>query len=194
MIASIQNKLGFKPGAYPSQFWLMFWGMLVSTIGSSMVWPFLVVYVSGKLQLPLTTVASLITLSSTCGLISSLLGGPVIDRLGRKWVMVVSLLLNGCGYLLMSQAASFPAFALIMALNGTVNPLYRVAADAMMADLIPADAAPGGLFAAAHGQQPGNLGRPGSGWVSGGGVLFDHFLAGSRRPGGFQPGGGVVCP
>ena len=142
MLAAIQNKLGFKPGAYPSQFRLKFSGMLVSTVGSSMVWPFLIVYVSGKLHLPLTTVASLITISSACGLISSLLGGPVIDRFGRKWVMVVSLLLNGGGYLLMSQASTFPVFALIMALNGTVNPLYRVAADAMMADLIPPEQRP----------------------------------------------------
>ncbi len=142
MISTLQNKLGFRKGAFPRQFWLMFWGMLVSTIGSSMVWPFLVVYVSGKLAMPLTSVASLITLSSACGLIASLTGGPVIDRLGRKWVMVVSLLLNGAGYLLMSQAQSYLAFAVIMALNGTVNPLYRVAADAMMADLIPAPQRP----------------------------------------------------
>ena len=142
MIQALQNKLGFQKGVYPPQFWLMFWGMLVSTIGASMVWPFLIVYVSGKLALPLTSVASLITLSSACGLVSSLLGGPIIDRLGRKWVMVASLLINGGGYLLMSQATTFPAFALIMALNGTVNPLYRVAADAMMADLIPPERRP----------------------------------------------------
>lgn len=137
MIASFFAKIGFRPGAYPRQFWLMFWGMLISTIGSSMVWPFTVVYASQKLHLPLTAAASLITISSFTGLVSTLLGGPVIDRLGRKWVMVVSLFLNGLGYLLMSQASSYPVFAAIMVLNGAVNPLYRVGADSMMADLVP---------------------------------------------------------
>ena len=35
---------------YPSQFWLLFWGMLISTAGASMIWPFLMIYVSEKLS------------------------------------------------------------------------------------------------------------------------------------------------
>jgi len=38
---------------YPGQFWVLFIGMLISTIGQSMIWPFLMIYVSKKLQLPL---------------------------------------------------------------------------------------------------------------------------------------------
>jgi len=122
---------------YPRQFWLMFAGMLISTIGSSMIWPFLMIYVSEQLDLALTFTAMLLTLNSVMGLISSFIAGPIIDRFGRKWVMVISLLLNGLGYMLMSQADSLAAFAALMALQGAVNPLYRVGADAMMADLIP---------------------------------------------------------
>ena len=124
---------------FPRQFWLMFWGMMISTIGASMIWPFLMVYVSEKLKLPLATTASLMTISSLMGLISSFIAGPIIDRVGRKWCMVFSLLANASGYLLMSRAETLPAFAALMALNGAVNPLYRVGADAMMADLIPAE-------------------------------------------------------
>ena len=79
---------------YPRQFWLMFFGMMISTIGSSMIWPFLMVYVSGKLKLPLATLAGLMTLSAVMGLVSSLFAGPIIDRAGRKWAMVLSLLAN----------------------------------------------------------------------------------------------------
>ena len=123
--------------SYPRQFWLMFCGMLISTIGSSMIWPFLMIYVSDRLGLPLAISASLMTISSFMGLISSFIAGPIIDRLGRKWVMVFSLLLNAGGYFFLSQAHSLPMFALLMGLNGAVNPLYRVGADAMMADLVP---------------------------------------------------------
>ncbi|HEX9115902.1 MAG TPA: MFS transporter, partial [Anaerolineae bacterium] len=52
------------------------------------------------------------------------------------WVMVVSLATNALCYLLMSQASTFGQFAVLMTLNGAVNPLYRVGTDAMMADLI----------------------------------------------------------
>jgi len=121
---------------YPAQYWLMFFGMLISTIGSSMIWPFLMIYASERLDLPMTALASLMTVNAIAGLITSFIAGPIIDRLGRKWVMVFSLISNGLGYLLMSQAETLPAFAALMALQGAVNPLYRIGADAMMADMI----------------------------------------------------------
>ncbi len=133
MITRIQSTIE----KYPRQFWLMFVGMLISTIGSSMIWPFLLVYVSDRLNAPLTAIASLLTLNSAMGLISSFLGGPVIDRLGRKWMMAASLLANGTAYLFMGNANTLPQFAILMAITGAVNPLYRVGADAMMADLLP---------------------------------------------------------
>lgn len=102
-----------------------------------MIWPFLLVYVSERLDAPLTAIASLLTLNSAMGLLSSFLGGPVIDRLGRKWIMVASLAANGAAYMFMGQAHTLSQFAVLMAITGAVNPLYRVGADAMMADLLP---------------------------------------------------------
>jgi len=107
-----------------------------------MIWPFLMIYVSETLDLPRTTVAFLMTINSTAGLCSSILAGPVIDRIGRKGVMVFSLAANGLAYFLLSKANSLPEFALLMALSGTVNPLYRVGGDAMMADLVPPEKRP----------------------------------------------------
>ena len=124
---------------FPRQFWLMFVGMLISTIGASIIWPFLLVYVSEQLDSPLSAIASLLTLNSIMGLISSFIGGPVIDRVGRKWVMVASLASNGLAYLFMGRAETLGQFALLMSITGAVNPLYRTGADAMMADLVPAE-------------------------------------------------------
>lgn len=124
---------------YPRQFWLMFFGMLISTIGSSMIWPFLMIFATERLKLDLTLATSLMTISALAGLASSFLAGPVVDRLGRKWVMVFSLLVNAGGYFFLSQAHTLLVFAIIMFLNGAVNPLYRVGADAMMADLVPSE-------------------------------------------------------
>jgi MFS family permease len=115
----------------------MFWGMMLSTLGSSMIWPFLMIYVSEKLDLPLAAVATLLTINSIAALISSFLAGPLVDRYGRKWMMVVSLLLNGIAYIFLSQAESLTTFAILMTITGLVNPLYRIGADAMLADLIP---------------------------------------------------------
>ncbi|MRR52423.1 MAG: MFS transporter, partial [Rhodocyclaceae bacterium] len=127
---------------YPPQFWLMFWGMLISTIGSSMVWPFMMIYVSEKLDLPLSTVTSLMTVNATTGLIFAFIAGPVADRLGRKRIMVISLIADWLAFFLLSQASTYLAFLVLMALRGAINPLYRVGADAMMADLVEPEERP----------------------------------------------------
>lgn len=122
---------------YPAQLRLMFVGMLISTMGASMIWPFMMIYASSKLDLPLTAIASLLTIQAAAGLISTSLAGPVIDRLGRKWMMVFSLLTNGIVYLFLSHANDYQTFAILMTFSGAVNPIYRVGSDAMLADLIP---------------------------------------------------------
>lgn len=133
------QKLVVLFGKYPRQFWLMFWGMLISTVGSSMIWPFLMIYVSEKLALPLTLTASLMTINSVAGLVFAFVAGSITDKVGRKWVMIISLLGNGLAYLVMSKAGTLWQFAIIMALQGAFNPLYRVGSDAMLADLIPSE-------------------------------------------------------
>jgi len=136
MISSYQDRLNDTFHKYPRQFWLMFIGMLVSTIGASMIWPFLMIYVSERLNTPMTTTAFLITLNSFAGLVASIPAGQIIDRFGRKWMMVGSLAANGFLYLFYSHASTLPQFAVLMILSGAVNPLFRVGADAMMADLV----------------------------------------------------------
>jgi len=124
-------------GEYPGQYWLLFWGYLISTVGASMIWPFFTIYVSENLGLPLTAVASLMTINAVTGLAFSFFSGPLVDRAGRKWIMVASLVISGLVYFFYSRAGSLLEFAVLQAVAGAFNPLYRVAADAMMADLIP---------------------------------------------------------
>jgi MFS family permease len=121
---------------YPPQFWLMASGLLISSAGASMIWPFLMIYVSEKLSLSLSTVSALITINAGTGLLTSFIAGAVADRLGRKPVMVVSLAVNGIAYLFMSQAHTYLGFALLQFVMGASGPLYQVGADAMLADMI----------------------------------------------------------
>ena len=121
---------------YPGQFWLMFTGMLLSTVGTSMIWPFLMIYVSEKLDQPLAAVAGLLTINSLVSLGAAFVAGPIADRAGRKWVLVISLIGNGLVYLLMGQASTLAHFAILMAFWGLFSPLYRVGGDAMLADLV----------------------------------------------------------
>ena len=113
--------------------------MLISTTGTSMIWPFQTIYVTKVLGLSMTPVTILLTISSSCVLVGSIVFSPLIDRLGRKWIMIGGLSAHAVSLILLSQANTYYQFALLMGLNGLVVPIYRIAADAMVADLVPTD-------------------------------------------------------
>src|SRR5512141_107547 len=124
---------------YPPQFWLMIMGIVLATAGGSMIWPFLLIYASGKLDLPLSTIAILISINAGTGLLSSLIAGSLADKIGRKVVMNFSLTVNGLAYFLLMRAETYPQFVGLMIMIGLSNPLYQVGADAMLADMIPSE-------------------------------------------------------
>ncbi len=104
-----------------------------------MIWPFLIIYASSKLNMPLSNVAALISINAGTGLIFSLIAGTLADKVGRKVVMNFSLTVNGIAYFLLMYAHTYPQFAGLMVLVGLSNPLYQVGADAMLADMIPSE-------------------------------------------------------
>ena len=133
------NKLKALYNEYPRQYWLMIAGIVLSTAGGSMIWPFLLIYASGKLDLPLSSVAALISINAGTGLLSSLIAGSLADRVGRKVVMNLSLTMTGLAYFLLMRAETYPQFVGLMIMIGLSNPLYQVGADAMLADMIPSE-------------------------------------------------------
>ncbi|MFZ5856148.1 MAG: MDR family MFS transporter [Chloroflexota bacterium] len=124
---------------YPRQYWLMIAGLVLATAGGSMIWPFMLIYASGKLNLPLSTVAALISINAGTGMFSSVIAGTLADKIGRKVVMNISLTMTGIAYLLLMHAETYAQFAALMVMIGLSNPLYQVGADAMLADLIPSE-------------------------------------------------------
>jgi MFS family permease len=133
--AMIQNEFQ----KYPRQFWLLFFGMLLSMTGSSMVWPFLTLYLVQELDLTLTAAASMLSVAAVTTLLASFVAGPAADRLGRKPAMYVGLLGTGLTYTGFLWANTAPMFALIMGLHGCFRPVFRVGAHAMVADLVPSE-------------------------------------------------------
>jgi MFS family permease len=131
------NRIKALYNEYPPQYWLMITGIVLATAGGSMIWPFLLIYASGKLDLPLSTVATLISVNAGTGLLASLIAGTLADKIGRKVVMNLSLTVNGLAYFLLMGAETYPQFVGLMIMVGLSNPLYQVGADAMLADMIP---------------------------------------------------------
>jgi predicted MFS family arabinose efflux permease len=113
--------------------------MLLAWTFHSMLWPYLLIYSSEKLSLSLTAVAGLLTINAGVGLVTTFLGGAIADRFGRKWVMGISFLFCAVSWYFFQYASTLTDFILLMALNGASTPIYRLAADSMMADLVPGE-------------------------------------------------------
>ncbi len=124
---------------YPRQFWLVAFGVLLSSAGSSLIWPFQLIYISKTLTLPISSVATLISISSGTGLIVSFFGGAIADRFGRKPIMFGAQIAHGLAYVLMSQAHTYLGFVIPMTIMGAAMPFYAVGSDAMMADMVPTE-------------------------------------------------------
>ncbi len=133
------QRIGRFFAQYHPQFWLMVSGNLISTAGASMVSPFLMIYATDKLGIPLSTAVTLITINAGTTLVSSVFAGSLADKIGRKVVLNVSLTISGLSYLGMRFAVTYPSLAVLMFGIGLANALYSVGADAMMADLVPSE-------------------------------------------------------
>ncbi len=121
---------------YPRQFWVLFWGLLINSIGGSMVWPFLTIFMRERLAVELTVVTLLFSLNSGMGIAALSFVGPAVDRFGRRFAMITGLVAGGLILLAMSAATSLPAWVVLMIAQGLFSPFYRVGSDAMIADLI----------------------------------------------------------
>ena len=124
---------------YPIQFWLLIFGLVVSTTGTTMVWPFLTIYASETLSLLMAAVTSLMTFNSISGLVASILAGSLVDYFGRKSIMVFGVFGMALVYLSYIFANEFWQFGLLMFLSGSFSPLYRIGTDAIVADMLPAE-------------------------------------------------------
>jgi MFS family permease len=137
------------------QFWLLLAGLVISSMGTSMVWPFMMTYAKIQLNLPMVIVTSLMTINSITAFFGSIIAGPQLDLRGRKWIIVIGLLGTSLAYLGYIGAQTYLRFALIMGLTGFFGPLYRIGSSAMITDWFSAEERP---QAFAYYRTAGNLG------------------------------------
>jgi MFS family permease len=121
---------------FPRQFWVLFGGTLVNSIGSGMVFPFLTLYLHQRLSLSMTMVGFALSLWSASSLVGQLAGGSLTDQWGRKWLILISLFFSALLLPIFGLADAFLPAAVIAMLMGLFGAMYQPARDAMVADLI----------------------------------------------------------
>lgn len=123
--------------------WIMLGGNAVSSLGSGLVLPFLIVYLREVRGIPVETAGLIIATIAVVGLAGGPIGGSLVDRLGSRKMLIISLLLCTTGSLLTAEAhVAWQAFG-AAAVFGTGISILWPATLAMLASIVPEHERPG---------------------------------------------------
>lgn len=116
----------------------MLWaGTLVNRLGM-FVEPFLALYLSHARHLSLAEVGAVLASYGAGSVPSQLIGGALADRIGRRATLTAGMLGNAAALLGLGYARGLGPLIVASAAVGLAVDMYRPAASALVADLVPA--------------------------------------------------------
>ena len=124
---------------YPRAFWIYNIIVFIDRLGGFMLYPFFALYLTQKFDIGMSTVGILLAIFSFSGMIGSTLGGAIADRVGRKVVIIFSLIFSSLSALGIGLAPSLGIFVAIIFVAGTLSNIGHPAHEAVVADLLPVD-------------------------------------------------------
>jgi MFS family permease len=119
--------------ALPRPAWVLFAGTVVNRFGS-FVLLFLMLYLRER-GYDAATAGAIVAAYGVGALVSSLAGGHLADRLGRRETIAASMFGSAAVMLALAQARSAPVTAALVAAAGFTAELYRPAAAALLTDV-----------------------------------------------------------
>lgn len=122
---------------YPRSFWVYNLVVFIDRLGGFMLYPFLALYLTQKFDIGMSTVGLLMGVFSISGMAGSALGGALADRMGRRSVIIASLILSSLSALGMGFAPTLAIFVAVVVLVGTLSSIGHPAHEAVVADLLP---------------------------------------------------------
>src|SRR5688500_5580382 len=136
MIALLENAKKVY-NDYPRAFWIYNIIVFIDRLGGFMLYPFFALYLTQKFNIGMSTVGILFAIFSLSGMVGSALGGALADRMGRKVVIIISLVLSSLSALGMGFAPTLEIFIAVVAIVGTLSSIGHPAHEAVVADLLP---------------------------------------------------------
>lgn len=122
---------------YPRAFWIYNIIVFIDRLGGFMLYPFFALYLTQKYDIGMSTVGIIFGIFSITGMVGSALGGAIADRMGRKTVIIFSLILSSISALGMGLAPSIGIFIAVVVVVGTLSSVGHPAHEAVVADLLP---------------------------------------------------------
>src|SRR6266511_1938879 len=122
---------------YPRAFWIYNIIIFIDRLGGFMLYPFFALYLTHKFEIGMSMVGIVFAVFSVSGFVGSALGGALTDRMGRKGVIIFSLVLSSLSALGMGFAPSLAVFIAVSIVVGTLSNIGHPAHEAVVADLLP---------------------------------------------------------
>src|SRR5215210_8418230 len=118
--------------------WLLLFAMLVFRFGHGLYFPFSSIYFHNVLGIPLSLVGVGLAVFAAAGVLSGLVAGPLIDRVGRKPVMLAALVGSSASFFAFSQVGGFAGYLAVSATHGFIGwSMFEASRNAMVADVTP---------------------------------------------------------
>ena len=122
---------------FPRKFWIVVGVHFIDKIGGTLVFPFFALYITGKFGVGMTEAGILLGLLSLAGILGSVVGGGLTDRLGRRKLILFGLLASALSALLFGSVNRFAWLFPVAALVGLFSEVGGPAHAAMIADILP---------------------------------------------------------
>jgi MFS family permease len=122
---------------YPRPFWTLVGVTFIDRLGGALLFPFFALYITNKFNVGMTQVGALFAVFTVSSFVGGFLGGALTDRLGRKGMMIFSLISTSISSVLMGLVGSLSTFFVLALFTGVFADSGGPARQAMVADLLP---------------------------------------------------------
>jgi MFS family permease len=122
--------------------WTIIWGTIFSRISLFMTMPFLAIYLSKTTHTSPLWIGLAIGIGPLTSTFVSFIGGNLSDRIGRKKILIWSVIVWVLVYIGFSFATALWMFTLLNALNGICRSFFEPASQALLADVTPKENRP----------------------------------------------------
>ena len=123
---------------YPRQFWVLTLGIFIYVGAAALAFPFEAIYLRTYLGTSMTMIGVVFGLVPLAVMPMQFWGGHLTDRLGRRVVIMVSVLMGVVWFLGFAFVTELWQVALLVAIESSFGwPLFQTASNAMIADVLP---------------------------------------------------------
>jgi MFS family permease len=121
---------------FPRKFWIVVCVHFIDKVGGTLVFPFFALYITRKFSVGMTEAGILLGILSFSGIVGSMIGGGLTDRLGRRKLILFGLVFSAISSLALGLVNDFEWLYPLAVVVGLLSDVGGPAHAAMIADIL----------------------------------------------------------